>query len=146
MLHILFWEGFTVLLMSRLSKIFLLPMVLSPNIACFHWMEKTPLKSHRRVCLKSGCRSLSERSLFWCLGVDEVTLIDQDGSPHGPQRFVLWNPPLTHFNAGLRAANPDGTTSIGQMSRTEGRARKQERKWDLDLQIFRLVKCGFKYK
>lgn len=66
--------------------------------------------------------------LRFCLdpGVQDVTLIDQDGSPHGPQRYVLWNPPLTHFNEALKAANPD--SSIGQMSRTEGRARKGERK------------------
>lgn len=60
-------------------------------------------------------------------GVEEVTLIDQDGSPHGPQRYVLWNPPLTHFNEALKAAN-QGDSAGGQMSRTEGRARKGERK------------------
>ena len=48
--------------------------------------------------------------------------MSKDGSPHGPQRFVLWNPPLTAPNYALAAAN--GV----QMSRTEGRARKAERK------------------
>lgn len=28
------------------------------------------------------------------LGVSDVVLVDEDGSPHGPRRFVLWNPPL----------------------------------------------------
>lgn len=51
-----------------------------------------------------------------------MTVISQDGSPHGPQRFVLWNPPLTAPNRALAVAN--GV----QMSRTEGRARKGERK------------------
>lgn len=29
------------------------------------------------------------------LGVEQVVLVQQDGSPHGPRRFALWNPPLT---------------------------------------------------
>lgn len=29
------------------------------------------------------------------LGVEHVVCIDEDGSPHGPKDFVLWNPPLT---------------------------------------------------
>lgn len=55
-------------------------------------------------------------------GVEDVCVVSQDGSPHGPQRFVLWNPPLTAPNHALAVAN--GV----QMSRTEGRARKGERK------------------
>ena len=26
-------------------------------------------------------------------------MISEDGSPHGPKCFVLWNPPLTHMDA-----------------------------------------------
>lgn len=55
-------------------------------------------------------------------GVQDVTVVSEDGSPHGPQRFVLWNPPLTAPNRALAVANGK------QMSRTEGRARKGERK------------------
>ena len=33
-------------------------------------------------------------------GVEEVTLVQQDGSPHGPRRFVLWNPPLSEGGRG----------------------------------------------
>jgi DEAD/DEAH box helicase domain-containing protein len=28
------------------------------------------------------------------LGVEEVVVVDDDGSPHGPRLFVMWNPPL----------------------------------------------------
>lgn len=28
------------------------------------------------------------------LGVHEVQVVVQDGSPHGPKLFTLWNPPL----------------------------------------------------
>ena len=55
-------------------------------------------------------------------GVEDVVVVTEDGSPHGPQRFVLWNPPLTAPNHALAVAN--GV----QRSRTEGRARKGERK------------------
>jgi hypothetical protein len=34
------------------------------------------------------------------LGVQEVVVVDNDGSPHGRRLFVLWNPPLTHPPAG----------------------------------------------
>lgn len=29
-------------------------------------------------------------------GVSDVLVVSEDGSPHGPKCFVLWNPPLTH--------------------------------------------------
>lgn len=41
----------------------------------------------------------------------------EDGSPHGPQRFVLWNPPLT------RQAEASARSGNLHLSRTEGRAR-----------------------
>ena len=53
-------------------------------------------------------------------GVEEVVVIDQDCSPHGPQQFVLWNPPLVSRKFSLNPANGGG------YSRTEGRARKGE--------------------
>jgi ATP-dependent helicase YprA (DUF1998 family) len=34
-------------------------------------------------------------ALLLGLGPDQLLLIDEDGSPHGPKDFVLWNPPLT---------------------------------------------------
>lgn len=37
------------------------------------------------------------------LGVQEVLLVSQDGSPHGPKDFVLWNPPLTDEAAELQS-------------------------------------------
>jgi ATP-dependent helicase YprA (DUF1998 family) len=29
------------------------------------------------------------------VGAESLLLVDEDGSPHGPKDFVLWNPPLT---------------------------------------------------
>ena len=50
-------------------------------------------------------------------GVEQVEVISEDGSPHGPKCFVLWNPPLTVSQKALNKG------SQMKMSRTEGRAR-----------------------
>ncbi len=48
-------------------------------------------------------------------GVDNVHVVSEDGSPHGPKSFVLWNPPF---------AAPDRKSTTGlNMSHTEGRKR-----------------------
>lgn len=46
-----------------------------------------------------------------------MEVISEDGSPHGPKCFVLWNPPLTVSQQALNKG------SRMKMSRTEGRAR-----------------------
>ncbi|KAL3163301.1 hypothetical protein ABBQ32_009693 [Trebouxia sp. C0010 RCD-2024] len=51
------------------------------------------------------------------LGVEQVEVISEDGSPHGPKCFVLWNPPLTVSQQALNKG------AKMKMSRTEGRAR-----------------------
>jgi ATP-dependent helicase YprA (DUF1998 family) len=38
---------------------------------------------------------LEHAALLLGLGPDQLLLVDEDGSPHGPKDFVLWNPPLT---------------------------------------------------
>ena len=50
-------------------------------------------------------------------GVEQVEVISEDGSPHGPKCFVLWNPPLTVSQKALNKG------SQMKMSRMEGRAR-----------------------
>ena len=52
-----------------------------------------------------------------CAGVEQVEVVSEDGSPHGPKCFVLWNPPLT---VSQQARNKGAKM---KMSRTEGRAR-----------------------
>ena len=48
-------------------------------------------------------------------GVDNVHVVSEDGSPHGPKSYVLWNPPF---------AAPDRKSTTGlNMSHTEGRKR-----------------------
>ena len=48
-------------------------------------------------------------------GVENVHVVSEDGSPHGPKSFVLWNPPF---------ATPDSKSTTGlNMSHTEGRKR-----------------------
>ena len=54
---------------------------------------------------------------FAVTGVEQVEVISEDGSPHGPKCFVLWNPPLTVSQQALNKG------SRMKMSRTEGRAR-----------------------
>lgn len=50
-------------------------------------------------------------------GVEDVQVVSDDGSPHGPKCFVLWNPPLTVSQKALDKG------SQAKLSRTEGRAR-----------------------
>lgn len=47
-------------------------------------------------------------------GVPAVQCVAEDGSPHGPKTFVLWNPPLTM---------PNGSDSAANRSHTENRLR-----------------------
>jgi ATP-dependent helicase YprA (DUF1998 family) len=62
------------------------------------------------------------------LGVQDVVVIDQDGSPHGPRRFVMWNPPqLVPWVAASEQAGMFGGPP-GELSRTEGRARGHKEK------------------
>ena len=58
----------------------------------------------------------------WAAGVPHVETVGEDGSPHGPKCFVLWNPPLT------MPALAGGVA--GNMSHTEGRVRARVNKWD----------------
>jgi len=66
-------------------------------------------------------------------GVPDVQVVSEDGSPHGPKCFVLWNPPLTD-PAAKRAANRTARAAAAgakggllvdfhHTSRTETRAR-----------------------
>jgi ATP-dependent helicase YprA (DUF1998 family) len=69
--------------------------------------------------------------------VPEVVVVDEDGSPHGPKTFVLWNPPLS---AGQKAAGGpqaplaaaarglDGRFNLKRLSHTEGRVRARMNK------------------
>ena len=41
-----------------------------------------------------------------CAGVEDVRVVSEDGSPHGPKTFVLWNPP--RLQAGRRASGTGG--------------------------------------
>lgn len=51
---------------------------------------------HRRPCfiMTSATISNPKEHAQRLVGVPSVALVDQDGSPHGPKQFVLWNPPL----------------------------------------------------
>ena len=61
-------------------------------------------------------------------------MVSEDGSPHGPKTFVLWNPPLTMGQslkgalAPLAAVTADGKFNLKHMSHTEGRVRARMNK------------------
>lgn len=67
-------------------------------------------------------------------GVPEVTVVSEDGSPHGPKTFVLWNPPLTMGQSlkgalsPLSAVTAEGKFNLKNMSHTEGRVRARMNK------------------
>ena len=61
-------------------------------------------------------------------------MVSEDGSPHGPKTFVLWNPPLT-MGKGLKGAlsplsavTAEGKFNLKHMSHTEGRVRARMNK------------------
>ena len=111
------------------------------------------LRRLRRVCerqygssptfvVTSATSADPARHVADLLGVDDVLVVDRDGSPHGPRVFALWNPPLTRGGAGLPESAKDdgkggGDDAVGggdggrageNWSRTEGRARGRQSK------------------
>jgi DEAD/DEAH box helicase domain-containing protein len=44
-----------------------------------------------------------------------VTVVDDDGSPHGPRDFVLWNPPLVEGTDARRSANSEATLLLVEL-------------------------------
>jgi DEAD/DEAH box helicase domain-containing protein len=44
-----------------------------------------------------------------------VTVVDDDGSPHGPRDFVLWNPPLVEGSDARRSANAEATLLFSEL-------------------------------
>lgn len=68
------------------------------------------------------------------LGVQDVVVVQEDGSPHGPKDFVLWNPPLMKSKE-EGAAGGGGSSSAGKVSKRQVeearraalRAARQER-------------------
>jgi hypothetical protein len=74
-------------------------------------------------------------SVYLSQGVEDVTVVSEDGSPHGTTCFVLWNPPLAMPGGRLGADGGSGKTcgaggQLLDMSRTEARARA------------RMTRCG----
>jgi ATP-dependent helicase YprA (DUF1998 family) len=68
------------------------------------------------------------------LGVDEVAIVDKDGSPHGSKEFVLWNPPLKHPELASKEAEAEAVASplVRRRAKQESerravRAARQER-------------------
>ena len=61
-------------------------------------------------------------------------MVSEDGSPHGPKTFVLWNPPLTMGKSlkgvlsPLSAVTAEGKFNLKHMSHTEGRVRARMNK------------------
>ena len=111
------------------------------------------LRRLRRVCereygssptfvVTSATSADPARHVADLLGVDDVLVVDRDGSPHGPRVFALWNPPLTRGGAAqVEIAKGDGKGGGGDVvgggnggrggenwSRTEGRARSGQGK------------------
>lgn len=44
-----------------------------------------------------------------------VTVVDDDGSPHGPRDFVLWNPPLVAGSDARRSASSEATLLFAEL-------------------------------
>jgi hypothetical protein len=74
------------------------------------------------------------------VGLNQVTVIDKDGSPHGPRQFVLWNPPLLPSGHDEHAEHERGADMEGMaqgnkhssvsISRSELKRLQQEKRRD----------------
>ncbi|KAK9819572.1 hypothetical protein WJX81_002582 [Elliptochloris bilobata] len=91
-------------------------------------------RSHPVFVVTSATIANPKQHVRNLLGVPEVTVVSEDGSPHGPKTFVLWNPPLTMGQspkgalAPLAAVTSDGRFNLKHMSHTEGRVRARMNK------------------
>ncbi|BDA42593.1 probable ATP-dependent helicase hrq1 [Coccomyxa sp. Obi] len=62
------------------------------------------------------------------LGVPNVHVVSEDGSPHGPKSFVMWNPPLS-----MPPPRPGQEQErLPRMSHTEGRTRQGNKRKQLE--------------
>lgn len=59
-------------------------------------------------------------------GSDRLVVVEQDGSPHGPSKFVLWNPPLSQ-QGGMMYDGEDGR--FKHMTRTEAKFKAGQSKY-----------------
>ncbi|MDH7487290.1 MAG: DEAD/DEAH box helicase [Anaerolineae bacterium] len=83
------------------------------------------LRRLRRVCAFYGSRpqfSASSATIanpaehFRLLTGLEATVVDDDGSPHGPRSFVLWNPPFVdRARTARRSANAEATQLLVEL-------------------------------
>jgi DEAD/DEAH box helicase domain-containing protein len=76
------------------------------------------------------------------IGVPYVHLVDQDTSPHGPQTFVFWNPPLLNEPTSSKAAATGAAIETLMVSSLQqnghpssGRGRRQRGKPGPDSQV-----------
>lgn len=99
------------------------------------------LRRLRRICAReyghepvfavaSATSARPQEHVCALLGVDAVHVVSDDGSPHGPRLFALWNPPLL---AGKGGGAPLPAEAVapprpgpGRLSHTESRVRGLE--------------------
>lgn len=70
--------------------------------------QPTPWRYRRQNAILCSCFASPADVArgIWSAGVEDVRVVSEDGSPHGPRTFVLWNPP--RLQAGRRAAGTGG--------------------------------------
>jgi len=83
------------------------------------------LRRLRRVCafygsqpqfIASSATIANPAHHFSLLTGLEATVVDDDGSPHGPRHFVLWNPPfLDQARTARRSPNGEATTLLVEL-------------------------------
>ena len=82
----------------------------------FGWLSCSP-------SFQEEDRSYDQRGACHCRRVN-VEVVTEDGSPHGPKSFVLWNPPLSAPPPPPgQEAEAQQPPRLPQMSHTEGRTR-----------------------
>ncbi len=80
-----------------------------------------------RVCAKYGNHPVIIASSatianpgdhFFRLVGEPATVVDEDGSPHGPKQFIFWNPPLIGGQTmGRRSANAEAAALLASLAR-----------------------------
>ncbi len=82
------------------------------------------LRRLRRICRHYGARPqfiftsatiANPRELAHGLSGLDVEVIDDDGSPRGPRKFVFWNPPVLGSDGRRRGANAEATALFARL-------------------------------
>jgi DEAD/DEAH box helicase domain-containing protein len=68
------------------------------RVFLYTFFKSLECKSDQRICFISCSATLANpaqhMSKMFCLDVDELAIVSNDGAPSGKKEYIIWNPPL----------------------------------------------------